>query len=230
MTTQAVTGIGSAGATGNGNITSLGAPNPTAHGVVWNTTGTPTTSNSKTDLGSASATGAFTASMSGLSPNTTYYVRAFATNTAGTVYGTQVSFTSSPIAPTATTNAATSVTTTGATLNGTVNANNASATVTFEYGLSDSYGTTVTASQSPVTGTTNAAVSYGLSGLTPNQTYHFRVATTNAGGTTYGADMTFTTSAAAPVAATNAAHVGVHHRRDAERHGERQQCLHHGDL
>lgn len=93
VTTQAASSIASTTATGNGNITSLGSPNPTAYGICWNTSGTPTIANSKVDKGAASATGAFTASMTGLTASTTYHVRAFATNTAGTSYGTEVSFT-----------------------------------------------------------------------------------------------------------------------------------------
>ena len=93
----------------------------------------------------------------------------------------------------ATTGPATAVGTTVATLNGTVNANGSSTTVIFEYGTTVSYGTTVTADQSPVTGTTNTLVSKGISGLTPGTTYHFRVAATSSSGTTYGTDMTFTT-------------------------------------
>ena len=100
-------------------------------------------------------------------------------------------------APTVATNTASSVGSTFATLNGTVNANGASTTVTFEYGLTAGYGTTVTADQSPVTGTTNTAVSRAISGLTPATTYHFRAVAINAGGTTYGADRTFTAIAAA---------------------------------
>jgi hypothetical protein len=103
ITTLAVSDIGTETATGNGNITDLGASNPTAHGVCWNTSGTPTTSDSKTEEGAASATGAFTTSITSLSANTLYYVRAYATNTAGTSYGAQVSFTTQTI-PTITTN------------------------------------------------------------------------------------------------------------------------------
>ncbi|SLM30215.1 exported hypothetical protein [Desulfamplus magnetovallimortis] len=99
VTTQAVSNIGETTATGNGNITSLGTPNPTQHGVCWNTTGTPTTADSKTEKGDAAATGAFTSSMTGLSPSTTYYVRAYATNSAGTAYGDQVSFTTATPPP-----------------------------------------------------------------------------------------------------------------------------------
>ena len=93
VTTQAVNNIGTTTATGNGNLTDLGVPNPTAHGVCWNTTGTPSISNSITDNGTKSSTGTFTASMTGLTANTTYHVRAFATNTAGTSYGDEMDFT-----------------------------------------------------------------------------------------------------------------------------------------
>jgi hypothetical protein len=95
VSTQAVTNITGTSATGNGNITDLGDPFPTAHGVVWNLTGAPTTADSATGEGAVSTTGAFTSSMTGLSPNTTYHVRAYATNAAGTVYGDEVSFATS---------------------------------------------------------------------------------------------------------------------------------------
>lgn len=93
ITTQAVSNIGSTNAIGNGIITDLGIPNPTSFGVCWSTTGTTSITDSKSDNGAASVTGAFTSSMTSLSPNTTYYVRAYATSTAGTSYGDQVSFT-----------------------------------------------------------------------------------------------------------------------------------------
>ncbi len=93
VTTQAVTGILGDAATGHGNITDLGVPDPTAHGVCWNTTGTPTLADDSADEGAASATGAFTSNMTGLTGGTMYYVRAYATNTAGTAYGNEVSFT-----------------------------------------------------------------------------------------------------------------------------------------
>ena len=194
VTTQAVSDIGSTTATGNGNITNLGVPFPTSYGVCWNTTGSPTTSDSKVDKGSISTTGAFTAAISGLTANTTYKVRAYATNEVGTSYGTEVSFTTNVFTPpTATTNAATSITSAGAILNGSINANNASTTVTFEYGLDTSYGTTVTADQSPVTGSTTTFVSKAITGLTAGTTYHYRVVGVNTNETTTGDDMTFTT-------------------------------------
>jgi uncharacterized repeat protein (TIGR02543 family) len=97
VTTQSISGILSTTATGNGNVTDLGYPNPIAYGVCWNTNGTPTISDSKADNGSISATGLFTVSMTGLSSGTTFYVRAFVTNSVGTSYGEEVSFTTNGI-------------------------------------------------------------------------------------------------------------------------------------
>ncbi len=96
--------------------------------------------------------------------------------------------------PSATTSAATSITSSGAVLNGTVNASGFSTTVTFEYGLDTSYGSTDTATQSPVTGTTDTAVSKAITGLTANTLYHYRVVAVNGQGTTDGGDQTFTTT------------------------------------
>jgi len=108
------------------------------------------------------------------------------------------------IAPTATTNAATSVSATDATLNGSINANSASTAVTFEYGLTNSYGSTVTATPSPFTGSSSTSVSAAITGLTANTTYHYRVVGVNAGGTTNGSDQTFTISTPSLTLTSNA--------------------------
>ncbi len=97
VTTQDVSDISTTTATANGNITNLGSSAPTAYGVCWNTTGSPTIENTKTNKGAASNTGAFSSFMFGLSANTTYYVRAYATNEAGTSYGEEVSFSTSTL-------------------------------------------------------------------------------------------------------------------------------------
>ncbi len=93
VTTHAVFDIGATTATGNGTITSLGNPNPTQHGVCWSRSANPTISGNHTNEGAANATGEFITSMTGLFSATTYYVRAYATNLAGTAYGDDVSFT-----------------------------------------------------------------------------------------------------------------------------------------
>jgi hypothetical protein len=168
----------------------------TSYGSTATATQSPVTGTTGTAVSKA---------ITGLLPSTLYHFRVVGTNSAGTTNGDDASFTTSAAAPTATTNAASSITTTGATLNGTVNANNASTTVTFQYGLTTTYGTTATATPSPVTGTASTAVSAAITGLTPNTLYHFRVVAVNATGTTNGLDATFTTSAAAPAATTGAA-------------------------
>lgn len=91
LTTLPVSNISGASATSGGNITNDGGSAITQRGIVWSTTPSPTMANSSTNDGSGA--GSFTSSLNGLIANTTYYVRAFATNGAGTAYGNQVSFT-----------------------------------------------------------------------------------------------------------------------------------------
>ncbi|MGE5362578.1 MAG: LamG domain-containing protein, partial [Bacteroidota bacterium] len=120
VATQAVTAITTTTATGNGNVTNLGVPNPTQYGVCWSTTANPTTTlSTKTEQGAKSATGAFTSSITSLTPGTLYHVRAYVTNSAGTRYGEDVEFTALKT-PTVTTQTVTNITTTTATGNGNV--------------------------------------------------------------------------------------------------------------
>ncbi len=91
LTTANVSGIGNKVAISGGNITSDNGHPITARGVVWSTTENPTIVNSKTTDGTG--TGSFTSNITGLTVNTAYYLRAYATNSGGTAYGNQVSFT-----------------------------------------------------------------------------------------------------------------------------------------
>jgi acyl-CoA-binding protein len=201
--TTTAASITTTSATSGGNVTYDGKATITARGVCWGIATAPTTANSKTtDDGT---TGSFTSSITGLSPHILYYVRAYATNSIGTTYGAEVTFTTLGLAPTATTTAATSLSSTGGTINGTVNANYLSSVVTFEWGTTASYGTTVTPSQSPVTGSTGTSVSAAITGLTSGVTYHFRVIAENSLGITNGSDLTFTTNTLPTLAATTAA-------------------------
>lgn len=90
VTTTAISNIGRLTASSGGNVTADGGASVTARGVCWNTSTDPTTSNSKTTDGTG--TGTFTSSITSLSPNTLYYVRAYATNSVGTSYGSNISF------------------------------------------------------------------------------------------------------------------------------------------
>jgi uncharacterized protein (TIGR02145 family) len=91
ITTLPIGNITSNTASSGGNITNNGGTNVTQRGVVWSTNTNPTTANSSTSNGSG--TGSFTSNLIGLTASTTYYVRAYAINSAGTSYGNQVSFT-----------------------------------------------------------------------------------------------------------------------------------------
>lgn len=98
VTTQAVTHTTPSSAIGNGTISGFGDANPVQYGIVWSTSPKPTVDlSTKTALGVPTKTGAFTTTLTGLNTGTTYYARAYATNTAtsqaaGTVYGNEHSF------------------------------------------------------------------------------------------------------------------------------------------
>jgi len=98
-----------------------------------------------------------------------------------------------PVPPSVVTLPASNITFSEAVLHGTVNANNFSSAVSFEWGPTAAYGTTFAATPAQVTGNIIVPVQTSLSGLTPGTTYHFRCVGTNTAGTTNGQDMTFTT-------------------------------------
>jgi hypothetical protein len=91
VSTSGISGIGMTGATGGGNVSSDGGASVTARGVCWGTSHSPTTVGDHTADGTG--TGSFTSAISGCTPGTPYYVRAYTTNVAGTSYGGEQSFT-----------------------------------------------------------------------------------------------------------------------------------------
>ncbi len=97
LTTTGITGITMTAATSGGTITSDGGGAITARGVCWATTINPTTANSKTT--DAGTVGAFSSAISGLTSGNTYYVRAYATNSAGTAYGNELNFSTTSNGP-----------------------------------------------------------------------------------------------------------------------------------
>jgi uncharacterized protein (TIGR02145 family) len=90
LTTTAATGITSTGATAGGNITDAGGGSIIARGICWGTAPNPTITGNKTTNGTG--TGTFTGNLTGLTDGTTYYYRAYATNSSGTTYGQEFSF------------------------------------------------------------------------------------------------------------------------------------------
>ncbi|MBF0292921.1 MAG: FG-GAP repeat protein, partial [Nitrospinae bacterium] len=143
---------------------------------------------------------AVTADLTGLACGTVYHFRAWAQNPSGIKKGADVAFkTALCNRPVVATGAAAGVTSTGATLNGTVNPKNDTTTAKFQYGTTTAYGTPT--STVTLTGSTAQAVTRDLTGLTCATTYHFRVVASNSNGATFGSHGMFTTSACADSAA-----------------------------
>jgi uncharacterized protein (TIGR02145 family) len=191
VTTAPVTGITSNGGVTGGNVTSEGGADVTARGVVWGTAANPTVSGSHTTNGQG--TGAFVSNLTGLNAGTTYHVRAYATNSKGTAYGNDVTFSTSSGLATVTTAQFTTVTPTGATLSGTVT-NNGSATVT-ERGMvwSTSPNPTVT-NNKVVSGNGSGTFTTNITGLANGSVYYIRSFATNSAGTAYGNQRKLVTS------------------------------------
>jgi uncharacterized protein (TIGR02145 family) len=195
--TASATSITSSTATTGGTITSDGGATVTSRGVVYGTT----TGSSTFSVTSGTGTGTYTISLTGLLPATTYYVRSFATNSVGTVYGTETNFTTVAIAPTLTTTAASSITKYAATSGGTITSNGGS--VITVSGICWSTSATPTTSDSKTTdGTTSGTFTSSITGLTAGTTYFVRAYATNAIGTSYGVAQSLTTLSTAPAQTT----------------------------
>lgn len=190
VVTADVTNVTATSASSGGEVTDDGGFSITARGVCWSTNQNPTTNDAHTSDGTG--TGSYTSSLSSLSYNTTYYVRAYATNSKGTSYGEEKTFTTSKLAPTVTTNDVTSITSNSAVCGGEVT-NDGGAEVT-------SRGICWSTSQNPTISNNHTSDGNGLgvftsniTGLTENTTYYVRAYATNSEGTNYGEQKTFTT-------------------------------------
>ncbi|MDR3609489.1 MAG: pectinesterase family protein [Ignavibacteriaceae bacterium] len=200
VSTNTITLISTTFATSGGVISNDGNATITAKGVCWNLGGTPTTSDAHTSDGTTSTP--FTSSITGLTAGNTYHVRAYATNSAGTAYGSELTFTtlSSLSTPSIVTNAVTNNVNTSATGSGTISAWGGS-TIT-DRGIC--WGT----AQNPTLSTAidyNSAGAGGegtftapIGGLTLGTTYYVCAYATNSSGTSYGSEVSFTTPAPQP--------------------------------
>ena len=199
LTTSTAASITNISATGGGNITDASGDAVIARGVVWSTTSNPTVDLSTKTMNGAGS-GTFTSSITGLSPGTLYYVRAYATNSNGTDYGLQRSFTTLRAPTVAATSAASSITYYTADMSGNISSDNgiaitargfvyAPAATTTSPTLSNSF-VTVSGTTGTYTGT--------ITGLIESTTYYVSSYATNSNGTTYGTPISFT-SAIAPL-------------------------------
>lgn len=197
LTTTAIANITSSSVTGGGNITSDGGVVVSSRGVCWGTNLSPTTADSKTTDGSG--TGSFTSSITGLKPGTSYYFRAYAINSNGTSYGSQVTATTLAVLPTLTTAALSSITTATATGGGTIS-NDGGATVTAR-GVCWNTSPAPTVTNSKTTdGSGSGSFISNISGLSASTTYYVRAYATNSVGTAYGEELNLKTNAVIAIA------------------------------
>jgi len=204
LTTTAISGITTTTATSGGNITSDGGAEVTARGVCWGTATKPTIAGT-TKTSDSKGIGIFTSNITGLTPSTLYYVRAYATNSAGTNYGNEVSFTTLGLSQaTLTTTAVTVFTHNTATAGGNISSDgNAPVSERGVYfGTANNPQTTGTKVAAAAGGT--GAFTCGLTNLVPGTLYYVIAFATNSQGTAFGSVVQFTTAAVAPTVTTAA--------------------------
>ncbi len=189
LTTTSVTEITNISANTGGNIIPAGSATITARGVVWSTSPNPTIALS-TKTTDGAGTGVFPSNLSGLAPNTTYYIKGYATNATGTGYGEEITFIT---LPNITTTAITDVTENAAKSGGNITPVG-NATITARGVVwSTSPNPSIALSTKTVDGTGTGAFPSNLTGLAPNTTYYIKAYATNAMGTGYGEERTFIT-------------------------------------
>jgi hypothetical protein len=205
LTTTAASDVTNTAATSGSSITSDGGSAITARGVCWSTTINPTIADSKTTDGSG--TGTFISSITLLAGGTTYYARAYATNSVGTAYGNEISFlTPASTVPTLTTADASSMTSTSAISGGNVTSYGGSAITARGVCWSTLVNPTIENDKTTEAGTTGVFIS-SITGLAPGTTYHVRAYATNSVGTAYGNEINFSTTALPALTTTSASSV-----------------------
>lgn len=194
LTTVDITEITLNSAVSGGTIKSDGGEDITEKGVCWSTSTGPTIADSKTSDGKGSAS--FTSNLVGLAEGTPYYVRAYATNSVGTAYGNEVTFTTNQVTGAVlTTTEATSITPSSAAAGG--NVTDAGGGTVSARGVCWSTAQNPTIVDSKTTnGTGTGSFTSSLTGLDNGTIYYYRAYATNSSGTTYGQEYHFITPVA----------------------------------
>jgi hypothetical protein len=200
ITTTIVSAITKTTAISGGSITNDGGANVTMSGVCWNSSHDPTIQNFKTTDGSG--TGSFTSSITGLVGGTTYYVRAYATNSAGTAYGNEISLTTQPATlPVLFSTSVTNITVTNAVSGGNITDDGGAPIIAKGVCWSSSINPTIINNKTS-NGTGIGAFTSTLTGLSGNTKYYLRAYATNTAGTAYGVELSFTTLVGLPTIST----------------------------
>lgn len=198
VSTASASSISTTSAKTGGTISSNGGGAITESGVVWSTSQNPTIADSKTTENATSGT--FVSTLSGLNPATTYYVRAYATNSAGTAYGSEVSFTtlSNIVAPTVTTVSQSQVTNKSFVITGNVTDWGGADVTDRGIVYSTTANPTLENATKIATGTGLGQFSSYAYGVSASTLYYVRTYATNSAGTSYGSQATVTTKATDP--------------------------------
>ncbi len=201
VTTNTVTEIVQTSAVCGGLAFATGNTEIIARGVCWGTNQNPTVDNNKTTDGTG--LGTFTSNLTGLTAGTTYYARAYATNSSGTTYGNQVSFKTvlTVIFPTVTTSAPINLTSSTATGGGNVTETGGAEVVARGVCWSKNQNPTIADGKSEE-GTGTGVFSCPITGLEPGVTYYARAFATNSAGTGYGSQSSFITQKTIPTVVT----------------------------
>lgn len=196
VTTNSISSITATSAVSGGNVTSDGGVGVTSRGVVWSTSQNPTIETAIGYSNNGSGTGTFTSNIINLSPSTTYYVRAYATNTVGTAYGDQVWFTTqSPSVPVISTKDVVLQSATTALSGGVITSDGGSTILQKGVVWSTSSNPTVS-NYIGITynGSGSADYNSNITGLAFNTRYYVRAYAQNSIGTAYGNVISFTTA------------------------------------
>jgi len=190
LTTTEVSGITETTALSGGYISADGGSAVTARGVCWSTNPAPTTTNPKTTNGTGN--GLFTSSITGLTLNTKYYVRAYATNANGTNYGPELFFKTAGVLPSLTTSIPAGITVSSAILGGNITAQGSSEVTARGVCLSTTANPT-TSDLLITMGSGTGNFSNSNARLKPNTSYYVRAYAKNSVGTNYGQNQQFAT-------------------------------------
>jgi len=181
-------------------ITSDGGDSITARGVCWGTTKNPTIAGSKTTDGKGIES--FTSTITGLAPSATYYFRAYATNSIGTVYGNELTSATLASTPDLTLSPITDITLSTAKYSANITNDRGAAVLSRGICWSTKQSPTI-ADNFTTDGTGTGIFTGSIKGLSPNLLYYVRAYATNSIGISYSAQLSFSTSKSAPVITTN---------------------------